>query len=118
MTFKDAIQSGVRRWMDFEGRSSRSEYWYWMLFVWLLCMALTLVGASMDSGSLLDGLIMLFFFFAHLSVAVRRLHDLGKSGWWVLLCLIPFVGAVVLLIWYVTKGTDGPNQYGPDPLTV
>lgn len=118
MTFQDAVKSGIHQWMTFEGRSSRSEYWYWMLFVTLVSMALSAVGATLDSGSLLDGLIVLFFFLAHLSVAIRRLHDLDKSGWWVLLSFVPFIGGVILFIWFVTKGTDGLNQYGPDPLVV
>ena len=51
-----------------------------------------------------------------LAVAVRRLHDIDRTGWWILLALIPLVGAIVLIIWYCTKGTDGPNRFGPNPL--
>jgi uncharacterized membrane protein YhaH (DUF805 family) len=51
-----------------------------------------------------------------LAVAVRRLHDLDSSGWWILLFLIPLVGAIILIVWFCTKGTDGPNRFGPDHL--
>jgi uncharacterized membrane protein YhaH (DUF805 family) len=55
-------------------------------------------------------------FLPGLAVAVRRLHDIDRTGWWILLALIPLVGAIVLIIWYCTKGTDGPNRFGPNPL--
>ncbi len=51
----------------------------------------------------------------NLAVTVRRLHDLDKSGWWVLICLIPLVGLVVLIYWFIQPGTSGPNRYGPEP---
>jgi Protein of unknown function (DUF805) len=51
-----------------------------------------------------------------IAVSIRRLHDLDRTGWWILLALIPLIGWIILLIWYISKGTDGPNRFGPDPL--
>lgn len=116
MNFVDAIKSGFSRWSDFSGRSSRSEYWYWILFTVLLSCFLSFMGASGDTGSLVGAFIWLFFALIQLSVSVRRLHDLGKTGWLLLLALIPVIGAIILLIWFATKGTTGPNEYGSDPL--
>ena len=64
-----------------------------------------------------NGLFGLVTFIPTVSVAIRRLHDSDRTGWWYLLIFVPLIGWIILLIWYVTKGTDGPNRFGPDPLT-
>ena len=58
----------------------------------------------------------LALFLPGLAVSIRRLHDRDKSGWWVLLAFIPLIGAIILLIWFIMRGTQGPNRFGPDPL--
>jgi uncharacterized membrane protein YhaH (DUF805 family) len=100
------------------------EYWSYALFTGLLAMV-TLAGDMMiigvDTVALhgsgpLTGLLGLALFLPTLGVTIRRLHDHDHSGWWILLALLPIVGALVLLFWYVSRGTIGPNRYGPGPL--
>jgi len=111
----------LRNYAVFTGRARRKEYWMFLLFniifaiaAMILDNALGLVIAPMPYGPLYM-LYMLAVLIPGLAVGVRRLHDLGKSGWWLLIILIPLIGAIWLLVLFVTEGTRGPNQYGPDP---
>jgi uncharacterized membrane protein YhaH (DUF805 family) len=119
MNFVEAIQSGIRNYVGFSGRAQRSAFWYWCLFAFLVGIAAQFVDAAIARGSeygpatAITGLAL---FLPGLAVSIRRLHDLGKSGWFFLLILIPLIGAVILLIWFCMRGTIGPNNYGPDPL--
>jgi uncharacterized membrane protein YhaH (DUF805 family) len=115
MGFLEALNSGFRRFLDFETRSSRSEFWWWWLFSSLLNFNITL-GTVMTEIGLITFSINILTFIPSLAVAVRRLHDIDRSGWWLLLYLVPIVGWAVLLYWAVTPGRVGPNQYGADPL--
>jgi uncharacterized membrane protein YhaH (DUF805 family) len=114
----------LRKYVDFGGRARRKEYWWYILLTGLLATVtlvvdVTIVGfetvALYGSGPL-TGLLALALFLPSLGVTIRRLHDHDRSGWWVLLGLLPLVGALVLLYWYATRGTVGANRYGPDPL--
>lgn len=116
MTFSEAIKAGFNKFLVLSGRSSRSEYWYWILFMVLVAVILSFLGLS-TGGSFLGMVASLFFFLANLSVSVRRLHDLNKSGWWVLIGIIPVLGTLILWAWFTIQGTVGPNEYGDDPLT-
>lgn len=116
MDFQSAIRSGLSKWITFSGRSSRSEFWYWILFVILLSMVLSFIGLSTSSGSIIGFFVAIFFMVAYFSIAIRRLHDLDKSGWWMLLSLFPVLGTLILMAWFTIKGTVGSNQYGADPL--
>jgi uncharacterized membrane protein YhaH (DUF805 family) len=118
----------LRRYAEFSGRSRRREYWMYtllnMVIVTIICL-LGLWGADSKLFSSQDelmtyfaatlGLYSLVTFIPSLAVAVRRLHDTDKSGWMLLLGLIPIVGGLILLIFYLTEGTRGPNRFGPDP---
>ena len=115
MNFPEAVAAGFRNYVNFSGRASRSEYWYWTLFYILVAVATALIDAALNT-SLLNPIASLALFLPSLSVAVRRLHDVDRSGWWFLLILIPLIGAIILLVWYCTRGTPGPNRFGPDPL--
>ncbi len=115
MGFVDAIKSGFNNYVNFSGRASRSEYWYWILFYILVGIVASVIDAALGIG-FLGALVSLGLFLPSLAVAVRRLHDLDKSGWWFLLIFIPLVGAIILIVWFCTKGTTGPNRFGPDPL--
>ncbi len=109
MGFVESIQSGFRNYTNFDGRAPRSEYWYFHLFALLATCA---------------GIFTFFFVFVimvalilpSLSVNVRRLHDIDKSGWFIFLACIPVAGVIILLIWHCERGTRGPNRFGPDPL--
>lgn len=118
-----------RRYAEFSGRSRRKEYWMFALLnaiVWTIVCMLGLWGADSRLFSSTEELMMYFLatggiyglvtLIPSLAVAIRRLHDSDKSGWMLLLGLIPLVGGLILLIFYVTEGTRGPNRFGPDPL--
>lgn len=108
-----------QKFAEFEGRASRSEYWYWVL-----CMtAIAIMARILMSIPILGGLVALAYvifsviaFVPSLAVSVRRLHDINRSGWWLLIGFIPFVGALVLIYWYCQPGTRGSNMFGSDPL--
>jgi uncharacterized membrane protein YhaH (DUF805 family) len=118
MGFGEAIASGFRNYVGFSGRAARSEYWYWTLFVVLLSIVAKVLDIVLfgTQATIIGGIVTLAFLLPGLAVAVRRLHDRDKSGWFFLLILIPLVGAIILLIWYCQRGTMGPNRFGPDPL--
>ena len=122
--FSDAVRNALmNNYVNFNGRASRSEYWWFFLFTIILQFIalpidIVVLGYDMmDPGAIqIVGTIAgLALFLPGLCVLVRRLHDLGKSGWWVLIALIPFLGAIVLLVFMVTEGEQLPNQYGEVP---
>jgi uncharacterized membrane protein YhaH (DUF805 family) len=118
MNFMQAITSGFQNYVSFSGRAPRSEYWYWTLFVILLSLAAGLIDLALfrDSGfSPIQSLIGLGLFLPGLAVAIRRLHDLDRTGWWFFL-VFTIIGGIVLLVWFCMRGTTGPNRFGPDPL--
>ena len=123
MNFTNAISSGFTRYFDFEGRSSRSECWWWILFIYLLNYILPIFETSTLSISFFtdhtiyyDSLFFIAVFIPTLAVSIRRLHDLDYTGWWMLLWFLPVVGWIILLILFCTKGSEGYNRFGPDPL--
>jgi uncharacterized membrane protein YhaH (DUF805 family) len=118
MSFGDAISSGFKNYINFEGRAARSEYWYWVLFNLIVSVITTVIDMFVFPGSGLtpiNTIAMLALLLPSLTVGARRLHDIDRTGWWLLLGLT-IIGGLVLLYWFIQKGTDGPNQYGPDPL--
>jgi uncharacterized membrane protein YhaH (DUF805 family) len=121
MGFKDAISSGFRNYIGFRGRAARSEYWYWVLFLvllqivaWLIDM--TLFGFNTTGVNPIGVLVSLATLLPGIALSVRRLHDVDRLGWWVLLGLIPVIGWIVLIYWACLRGTVGANRFGPDPL--
>lgn len=115
MTFEQSIRTCLNKYIDIEGRASRSEYWWWILFNIIVSIVAGLLDTMLGLG-IVGALASLALLAPNITVGVRRLHDRDKSGWWLLLCLIPVVGFIVLLIWFVQPGSIGPNRYGPDPL--
>ncbi len=111
----------LKKYAEFSGRSQRSEYWFFVLFYFLIAVVLSIVDVSAGFTSLHTGiglfsaLFMLAMFIPSLAVGVRRLHDIGRTGWWILIGLIPFVGWIVLLIFAVQDSQPGTNEYGPNP---
>ncbi|MBT5185327.1 MAG: DUF805 domain-containing protein [Kordiimonadaceae bacterium] len=115
MNIAEAVQSVFSKYATFSGRASRSEFWWW----WLanIIFVIFIAGLSGTSGTGAPSLIYyLATFIPTLAVTVRRHHDGNRSGWWILLGLIPFIGPLILLFLYVSIGTEGPNEYGNDPL--
>ena len=121
MGFKEAVVSVLSKYADFTGRARRSEYWYFALFTMLISMVLGLLAGIAGDGVLskiitgISGLVSLGLFVPGLAVCWRRLHDIGKSGAFYFLGLIPLVGAIILIVWFCQDSQPGTNQYGPNP---
>jgi uncharacterized membrane protein YhaH (DUF805 family) len=111
----------LTQYADFKGRARRMEYWMFILFntiIALIIMALdNLLGLTVEGlpYGYIYFVYVLFVFIPSLAVAVRRLHDTGKSGWMILVGLIPLIGAIWLLVLLVTDSKPGSNQYGHNP---
>jgi len=119
MGFGEAIQSGFRNYVGFSGRAARSEYWYWVLFAVLLAIVGRIIDYAVGfhaGAGIFSAIVGLAVILPDLAVGVRRLHDRDKSGWFLLLCLIPLIGSIILLVWFCQRGTSGANRFGPDPL--
>jgi uncharacterized membrane protein YhaH (DUF805 family) len=121
MGFTDAIKTGFQKYIGFSGRAARSEYWYWVLFILLLQIVawlidMTLFGFNTTGVNPIGSIFSLATFLPGLAVSIRRLHDIDRVGWWVLLALIPVIGWIVLIYWACLRGTVGANRFGPDPL--
>ena len=120
MNFTQAISSGFNNYVNFAGRAARSEFWYWALFAALASLAGELIDLALFTSSTftpVQTLVNLALFLPGLAVSVRRLHDLDRTGWWLLL-IFTVIGIIVLLVWDCMRGTVGPNRFGPDPLAV
>lgn len=121
MTFGEAVRTClVEKYVNFNGRARRSEFWWFTLFGWLVMVVLSLIESTVfntESGyGILTTIWGLAIILPSIGVSVRRLHDLDKSGWWLLLSVIPVIGFLVLLFWYVQQGTPGQNRFGADPV--
>lgn len=129
MTFGTSVKTCFSKYVTFSGRAVRSEFWWFILFVMVGNMVLAFVDSflfgtvvAVEGGfeastntPILSGIFGLATFLPALSVAVRRLHDVNKSGWWYWIALIPVIGIILLIVWWATDGTRGQNTYGPDP---
>jgi uncharacterized membrane protein YhaH (DUF805 family) len=115
MGFLEAVKSVFSNYVNFSGRAVRSEYWYWVLFS-LICgiaTAILDVGLFPDNDiSPLNTLFSLATFLPSLAVGARRLHDIDRSGWW-LLIMLTIIGVIVLIVWFCQKSDPGPNRFGP-----
>ena len=119
MTMPQAISSAFARWHTFSGRAGGSEYWWFVLFGTIVFgLASLLDHAAFGRDALFGAICTLVFLMTYVAVAVRRLHDTNRSGWWLLLVFVPLVGNVVLCIWFCTPSTSGPNRFGPMPVAI
>ena len=110
--FEDLINSVIscfNKYFDFETRSSRKEFWYWQLFRILMFLSITYLESLGLSGLLF--ISNFIFLIPEIAVSIRRLHDINKSGWWILLTLT-IIGIIPLTYFYCIKGDDGVNDYG------
>lgn len=114
----------LKRFADFQGRSRRKEYWMYTLGIVIVAIVLSVIEGILGLSGMVGGvygplttLLLLVTLVPSLAVGIRRLHDTDKSGWFMLLGLIPIVGGIVLLVFYCSEGTRGPNRFGPDPKT-
>ena len=104
-----------QNYLRFDGRASRIEYWMFTLFNALVVSALSILTALAHALVFLTWLYCLAVLIPSLAVQVRRLHDIGRSGWWLLISLVPLVGAIVLLVFFILPSEPGSNLYGPPP---
>ena len=110
----------LKQYVDFSGRARRKEYWMFVLFNFVFSFVLGLLDTAFGWNSelglgILGGIYSLCVFLPGLAVVVRRLHDVGKSGWFFLIILIPIVGAIWLIVLFCLDGQPGDNKYGPNP---
>lgn len=124
MSFTEAIRTVLSKYATFSGRAARPEYWWWVLFAFLVNVATSLIDGAViapalgfayfaeEAGQPLTFLMVLALLLPNLAVGARRLHDMDRSGWWQLIALVPFIGVLVLIYWMVQRGTDGSNRFG------
>lgn len=105
----------LTNYFQFNGRARRTEYWMFTLFSFIIALLLSFVQSFLNLGELLTWIYSLFVFIPSLAVGVRRLHDTGKSGWWILINLIPIIGAIIFIIFACMDSDYGDNEYGPNP---
>lgn len=110
----------LKHYVDFSGRARRKEYWMFVLFNILIAIGIGVIDSVMGWKNgwgigRLGGLYNLFVLLPSIAVCARRLHDIGRSGWWQLIAFVPILGWIVLLVWTASEGAPGPNEYGRDP---
>ena len=104
----------TKNYVNFSGRARRKEYWMFNLFNIIVCFVVILLDSLLEFNYVLILIYVLAILLPSYAVTVRRLHDTGKSGWWLLLMFVPF-GNIILLIFCLIDSTPGPNQYGENP---
>ena len=123
MTFSQAVSSVLlNKYATFSGRARRSEYWWWYLFVTIVFIVAGIIDKAVGftysdltiGGGWLATIAWIVFLVPNLAVSVRRLHDTGRSGWWLLIGLVPLIGWIVLLYFFILD-SENDNQYGPYP---
>lgn len=109
----------LSKFADFSGRARRREYWTFALVNCLIALLLLILGLAFGEDSPASNILVTIFYLImlipNLSVSVRRLHDIGKSGWWLFIGLVPLVGSLLLLVWSFMDSEEGENQYGENP---
>lgn len=116
MDFKTSVSTVLNKYIEFSGRASRSEFWSFVLFSVIGNIITGILDEVLGTVAAINLLFSLAILLPSIAVGVRRLHDIDRSGWWLLLSFIPIVGWLVLLYFNVQKGTDGENRFGADPL--
>lgn len=116
----DNYVSVLKKYAVFSGRASRSEYWYFTLFNFIIQVGVMfvfgLMGESMAAiGTMIVGLYYLAVLLPSIGVTIRRLHDTDRSGWWLLIAFIPLLGLIVLIVFFVLDSTPGKNRFGENP---
>lgn len=114
MSFTEAVTSVFTNYANFNGRARRSEYWYFTLFNIIVSSIISVVSTNIGLP-ILATIWSLAVLIPGLAVVVRRLHDIGKSGWWYFIVLVPCVGAIMMIVFFCTDSEQGSNQYGDCP---
>ena len=116
----DSMITCFQKYVGFEGRASRSEYWWFVLLTGIAYIIAAIIDAIIFGIELTDPTpiswtLQIGILLPSLAVSVRRLHDIGKSGWYLFITLIPIIGLILLIVWYCNDGDSVPNMYGPVP---
>lgn len=117
MSFADAVKTCLSKYVDFNGRARRSEYWYFFLFNLIVSIIASII-VKITGLNFISGLVSLAFLLPGLSVTVRRLHDIGKKWTWIFMSLIPVAGAIIMIVYACRDSEPGDNQFGPNPKEV
>ena len=104
-----------KKYAEFSGRARRKEFWMFVLFNFLVSIAVGIVDGILGTNGALGGLYSLAVLIPSLAVAARRLHDTDRSGWWQLIALIPLIGVIILLVFVCSDSKPGENRFGPNP---
>jgi uncharacterized membrane protein YhaH (DUF805 family) len=124
MNMQTAVKAVLSKYATFSGRAPRSEFWWFTLAVIILSLILSVIDGAVlapmlgfeafaeEAGNPLGVIGSLVLLLPSLALAVRRLHDIDRSGWWYFIIIVPIIGPLVLLYWYIQPGTDGSNQFG------
>ena len=116
MDFGQSITICFSKYAKFEGRAQRSEYWWFYLFTWLLSLGAVIMDSMSGTGELFYWIAAIVTFTPAIAAGARRLHDVDKSGWWMLIA-ITIIGLIPLIIWYLAPGTNKKNKFG-NPLKI
>ena len=114
MGIVDAVQNCFNNYANANGRARRSEFWYWVLFQFIVQLIAAIIS-RMTGISIITLIASLALTFPSVCVGIRRLHDIGMSGWYYLVSFIPVVGLILLIVWGTRDSQPGQNQYGPNP---
>jgi uncharacterized membrane protein YhaH (DUF805 family) len=112
MGFADAVETCLKKYVVFQGRAVRSEFWFFVLFSTILGIATYYIDIWVVGYPVLYTIAAFGLLLPSLAVSVRRLHDTDRSGWWIFLCLVPLVGTIVQLVWFCTRGSAAANRFG------
>lgn len=115
MDFQTAVRTCFNKYATFSGRARRPELWWFALFNLLVQAVLGVMDAALGA-ELFNSIYSLVVLLPSLAVSARRLHDIGRSGWWLLLGLIPVIGMLVLIYWFIQPGEPAANEHGPPPV--
>ena len=113
----EAIKSGYSNYAKFNGRASRSEFWWFFLFYAVVIFIVNFIVDLTGLPIIISVLVWASFFLPMLGLYFRCLHDVDRSAWWILITLIPLIGSIVLIVFWATPGTEGDNRFGPPTTT-
>lgn len=120
MSFLDAVKICFSKYANFYGRAGRPEFWWFQLFYLIVAIIASILDATLAGNSAVNpftSLTGLALLLPQLAVCVRRLHDTDRTGWWLLIGLIPLIGEIVLIVFWCSRGTEGGNRFGAAPAT-
>jgi len=109
------FKRAYKNYANFQGRDTREQYWMFYLFYMIIIIVLSVIDELIGTDGLFSSLFLLASIIPSIAITTRRLHDIGKSGWWQLILLVPIIGAIVIIVFLAKKGMIGDNQFGVDP---